>query len=60
MACPYCITEPEMPCSQCGRRAIRPAMPPAPPGFKYEDARQPYWDALAEDMCNPCLEDTKI
>ena len=56
-ACPYCSPEPHEPCAECGRRAVAPDLGPAPPGFKIEDARQPYWDALAEDMRNPCPED---
>ncbi len=54
--CPYC-PDPREPCAECGRRAVAPAIPLAPPGFKIEDARQPYWDALADDMRRPCLED---
>ncbi len=27
------------------------------PRFKGDQARQRHWDALAEDMRNPCLED---
>ncbi len=58
MPCPYCLAEPHEPCAQCGRRGVtRPRAEPHIPGFHYEDTRQRYWDALAEDMKNPCLED---
>ena len=29
------------------------------PRFKGDQARQRHWDALAEDMRNPCLEDRR-
>ena len=60
MACAYCSTDPHEPCAECGRRGWAHAMPKAPAGFTIEDARQPYWDALAEDMRNPCPEDKTI
>ncbi len=55
--CPFCITEPEAPCAECGRRGVVEPMPKAPLGWVYEDARAPYWRALAEDIRNPCPED---
>ena len=55
--CLYCTTEPETPCAECGRRGVKEPMPEAPWGFVCQDARQRYWDALIEDMAEPCLED---
>ncbi len=56
-SCPYCAADPHEPCAECGRRGVIEPMPEAPPGFVFEDARQRYWDALAEDRRNPTPED---
>ena len=57
--CPYCRTELEIPCAQCGRHGVAPAALPAPPGFRWVDPRQPYWDAVDQDLRHPCLEDQR-
>lgn len=47
------------PCDLCGQTAEGRSRDDAlrSLGFAVEDARAPYWRALAEDMANPCPED---
>ena len=59
MACPICADDGRL-CAECGHRPPeRPRYQPVPglAGFVTHDRQQPWWDALAEDMRNPCLED---